>query len=609
MRRGHASYSDDNQTRAGRKEIWTVFKSLWPYLMEYRSRVIFAFSLLILAKITTVAMPWALKLIVDSLDTTVEQLVAVPLGLLLLYGFFRFGTVFLSEARDAVFSRVTERAMRRVGLQVFQHLHRMDLEFHLSRQTGGISRDIDRGTTGITFVMRMLVFNILPTLFELAMVASILFFAFNVWFSLITLFAVSIYITFTILTTEWRNKFIRESNQLDSRSNTRAIDSLLNYETVKYFNNEAWEVQLYDKNLQQWEEARIKTRLSSAALNSGQALIISAAVTWMMIMAARDVVAGNMTLGDLVMINAYMIQLFIPLNFLGFVYREIRRALTDVENMFELLHRKPAIVDTPDAADLNVTEGRIEFDQVSFGYLADRTILNKVSFTVQPGEKVALVGSSGSGKSTIARLLFRFYDIDQGHIRIDGQDIQQVSQASLRRAIGVVPQDTVLFNESIWNNVAYGRPSATEDEIWQAIRMAHLDSFIASLPKHEQTVVGERGLKVSGGEKQRIAIARMLLKNPPILVFDEATSALDSSSERAILKAMDEVSENRTSLVIAHRLSTIVDADRIVVLEQGSVVESGSHQELLNQQGVYAKLWQLQQQNDQQKLMDKSPEI
>ena len=571
-----------------------VFGSLWPFLWEFKARVTIAFSLLILAKVAVVSMPWALKHIVDSLDLQQTEMLVVPMGFLLLYGLFRFGSVALGEARDAVFSRVTERTMRRVGLKVFKHLHSLELDFHLSRQTGGISRDIERGTNGISFLMRMMVFNILPTLFELGLVAIILWVNFNVLFAIITLIAVIVYISFTILTTEWRNKFVREANQLDSRSNTRAIDSLLNYETVKYFNNEAYEASQYDKNLEAWEEARMKNRLSLAALNSGQALITAGAVTLMMVMAAQEVVAGTMSLGDLVMINAYMIQLFIPLNFLGFVYREVRRALTDIENMFGLLGREPDIKDPEGAKPLEVSKGTIEFDQVRFGYHPERTILHGISFKVDPGQKVALVGSSGSGKSTIGRLLFRFYDLAEGAITVDGQSIHGITQGSLREAIGVVPQDTVLFNDTIFNNVAYGNPEASGEEVWQAIRMAHLEKFIEALPKGAETMVGERGLKVSGGEKQRIAIARTLLKNPPILLFDEATSALDSESEKAILAAMAEISQDRTSIVIAHRLSTIVDADNIVVMDQGRVVEQGTHSELLARNGTYAGLWRLQ---------------
>ncbi len=600
---GNKDYRVDpemDQSEGGLKGFVYALKSLWPFLWQYRYRVGIAFSLLIIAKVATVTMPWALKVIVDSLDQgQVEQLI-VPMSMLLLYGFLRFGTVFFSELRDAVFSRVTERTMRMVGLKVFKHLHQLELDFHLSRQTGGISRDIDRGTNGISFMMRMMVFNIVPTLFELSLVAGILFINFSPWYSILTVGAVLTYIAFTVFTTEWRTKFVREANMLDSKSNTRAIDSLLNYETVKYFNNEHYEAKQYDENLEKWESARMKNRLSLAALNSGQALIISLAVMLMMILAAKEVVAGTMTLGDLVMINAYMIQLFIPLNFLGFVYREIRRALTDVENMFHLLDRDSKIQDSPNAQDLAIANARIDFKNLNFGYHPDRPILKDINFNINPGEKIALVGGSGAGKSTIARLLFRFYDLNSGQIKIDDQDISQVTQESLRAHIGVVPQDTVLFNDTIFNNVAYGNPKASENEVRKSIQMAHLDGFIESLPQGEETLVGERGLKVSGGEKQRIAIARTLLKNPSILIFDEATSALDSASEQAILKAMEVASEGRTTLVIAHRLSTIVDSDRIIVLEQGRVIEQGTHIELIEQKGRYAQLWSLQQSNSHQ---------
>jgi ATP-binding cassette, subfamily B, heavy metal transporter len=576
--------------------IKQTFAYLLPYLWDFKIHVFFAMLALIGTKAASLLMPWALKHIVDSVDRSLHPEVYLPILFLVFYGLLRFGSVFLGEIRDALFSRVTEHVMRKVGLRVFKHLHALELAFHLDRATGGISRDIERGTNGISFLMRFLMFNIVPTLFEILMVAGIFAVAFSVWYAVITLVSVAIYIAFTIITTEWRNRFVREANQADSSTNTRAIDSLLNYETVKYFNNEQYEADTYDNFLAKWETAKLKNRMSLLTLNSGQAFIIALAMTVMMVMAANSVIAKAMTLGDLVMINAYMIQLFIPLNFLGFVYREIRRALTDIENMLALLKRDAKIVDAPNAPALQITKGEIHWHQVNFSYNSERPILQNLDLHIDAGSKVAIVGASGAGKSTIARLMYRFYDINSGTIAIDGQSIQSVTQRSLRSAIAVVPQDTVLFNTSIRENIAYGNPQANAKEIDRAIQMAHLDQFIASLPEGDKTLVGERGLKVSGGEKQRIAIARVLLKNSPILIFDEATSALDSNSEAAILDAMRAVATGRTTLVIAHRLSTIVDADKIVVLENGRVVEQGNHGELLKLQGRYAQMWAMQQQ-------------
>ncbi len=570
-------------------------QTLWPYITKFKGRVLIAILALVGAKGATLLMPWALKEIIDSVDKSINPLLLVPTLLLVMYGALRFASVFLGEVRDAVFSRVTEHAMRDIGLKVFKHLHSLDLAFHLDRQTGGISRDIERGTSGLSFLMRFLMFNIVPTLFEIMTVAIIFGTLFSIWFALITLLAVAIYIFFTVTVTQWRNRFIRESNAADNQSNTRAIDSLLNYETVKYFNNEQYEAQTYDTFLATWEQARLKNRLSLLALNSGQALIIACAITALMWLGASEVVTGELTIGELVMINAYMIQLFLPLNFLGFVYREIRRALTDLENMLGLLNTSPKVADSEIAQPLALKNGAISFENVSFSYDSKRPILKNVSFNVNPGAKVAVVGSSGAGKSSLARLLYRFYELSSGAIKIDNQAINTVTLASLRKAIAIVPQDTVLFNTSIRENIHYGRPSASEDEVNKAINMAHLTDFINSLDKGDKTLVGERGLKVSGGEKQRIAIARAILKQSPILIFDEATSALDSQSEQAILNAMREVASNHTSIVIAHRLSTITDADTIIVLKAGEVVEQGKHDELLMQNGEYAHMWTLQQ--------------
>lgn len=586
----------DNDYPADHKPDWKIISGLWPYLAEFRGRVVLALAFLVLAKLATVATPIALKYIVDYLDQTrgEDMLLWIPVILVVAYGSLRFGATLFSELRDAVFARVAERAMRRVSLRIFEHLHNRELAFHLDRKTGGLARDIERGTNGISFLLRFTLFNIVPTLLEILMVAGILFVAFNVGYVVAILVAVVVYVVFSIKTTEWRTKFVREANARDNQSNSRAIDSLLNYETVKYFNNERYEAQLYDVDLDDWEQARLKNRLSLAALNSGQALIIGLAMIVIMAMAVGEVAAGDITLGDFTMINAYLLQLFIPLNALGFVYREIRQALVNVERLFKLLGDEPAIQDAPEASDLVVDNGEIRFEHIHFAYRPDRPILQDVNFTIPAGHKVAVVGASGAGKSTLARLLFRFYEVDSGAIRIDGQDIRDVTQDSLRSAIGVVPQDTVLFNDTLYRNLAYGRPEATEEEVYRAARMAHLEHFIHSLPEGYDTKVGERGLKLSGGEKQRVAIARVILKNPPLLILDEATSSLDSLSEQAILGALKEVSRQRTTLVIAHRLSTIRDADTILVMDGGRIVESGSHNELLAAGGHYAHLWEQQ---------------
>ena len=586
--------NNEARTASAKMNLRQSMAYLLPYLWDFKGRVILAIAALLAAKGATLVMPWALKHIIDGVDRSIAPELALPAFFILFYGALRFASVFFGEVRDALFSRVTEHAMRKIGLRVFNHLHSLELAFHLDRATGGISRDIERGTNGISFLMRFLMFNIVPTLFEIIMVAIIFAAAFSIWYAVITIVAVAIYVVFTIYTTEWRNKFVREANQADSSTSTRAIDSLLNYETVKYFNNEQHEADTYDKFLANWESAKLKNRMSLLALNSGQALIIALAMTAMMWMAAQSVLDKEMTLGDLAMINAYMIQLFIPLNFLGFVYREIRRSLTDLENMLALLKRNPAISDAVDAQPLQINKGAIDFQQVEFGYHAERAILKQFNLHIPAGAKVAIVGSSGAGKSTLSRLLYRFYDINSGSIQIDGQDIRSLTLDSLRRAIAIVPQDTVLFNSSIRDNIAYGNPKASDEQIERAIKMAHLESFINSLPEGDKTLVGERGLKVSGGEKQRIAIARVLLKGSPILIFDEATSALDSNSEAAILTAMREVASGHTTLVIAHRLSTVIDADQIIVLDAGAVVEQGTHAQLLAQQGKYAQMWAMQ---------------
>jgi ATP-binding cassette subfamily B protein len=588
---------------------WRAFKLILPYLFEYKKRILLAMLCLVLTKVASVYLPFILKDIVDTLDAnnTNEQaaMLIVPFGLVAAYGLVRLSIVVLAEVRDTLFGRVTERAIRRIGLNVFRHLHALDLDFHLNRQTGGLSRDIDRGTSGISFLMRFMVFNIVPTLLEIVMVVTILFVNYGIWFALITLLSIITYIAYSVFATELRTRFVRDANKADSSSNTRAIDSLLNYETVKYFTNETYEAQAYDKQLATWEQAKIKNRLSLFALNAGQACIIALAMTAMLALAANEVSKGVMSLGDFVLINAFMMQLFMPLNFLGFVYREIKGSLANIENLFALLAKKARVNDIDGASELvlleankdDINEATINVDNISFAYSPKRPIIKGVTFKVNAGEKVAVVGQSGSGKSTLVKLLFRFYDVDAGKISIEAQNISQVTQHSLRSHIGIVPQETVLFNDTLFNNVQYGCPSASKEQVMKAIEMAHLSSFIASLPDGLQTMVGERGLKLSGGEKQRVAIARTILKNPPILVFDEATSSLDSQSEQAILRAINEVAKNRTSLVIAHRLSTIVDSDNIIVMSQGEIVEQGNHEELIALQGQYCKMWQLQQSN------------
>ena len=587
--------SSDYAVDAEKKINWKVFQIVWPYLVEYRSRIIIALAFLVLSKGASISGPFLLKNIVETLgDRGVSGLVMVPVALVIAYGFARFSMIMLGEIRDTIFGRVTERAMSKIGLLVFKHVHSLDLDFHLNRRTGGLSRDIERGINGISFLMRFFIFNIAPTLLEIALVIGILLFNYGVAFALITLTAVVLYIFFSTITTDWRTAFVREAARADSAASTISIDSLLNYETVKYFTNEEYEANRYGKSLHQWEKAKRKNRLSLLGLNAGQGLIISIAMTSMMWLAAQRVAQGTMTLGDFVLINAFMLQLFIPLNFLGFVYREIKGSMANIENMFALLDLKSGVQDSANAAELVVAKGVIHFNRVSFHYREDRAIIRDMSFTIEAGEKVAIVGASGAGKSTLVKLLFRFYDPNSGSIVIDGQDISHVSQLSLRKVIGIVPQDTVLFNQSIFENIRYGDPEASDEDVLQAIRLAHLEDFIAQLPEGSGTIVGERGLKLSGGEKQRVAIARTILKRPPILVFDEATSSLDSISERSILSALKEISQGHTSMVIAHRLSTVIDADRIIVMDQGAMAEQGSHRKLLSQKGLYFDLWNAQ---------------
>jgi ABC-type transport system involved in Fe-S cluster assembly fused permease/ATPase subunit len=581
---------------AGRKRSeWYVVRLLAPYLWEFKWRVMLALAFLVSAKLANVGVPLVLKEVVDSLDAQ-SALLVLPLALLAAYGALRFSTTLFAELRDVVFVRVTQRAIRRVALEVFRHLHSLSLRFHLERQTGGMSRDLERGTRGISTLLSYMLFSIIPVILEFSLVAAILLAKFDWRFTAITFVAVCVYIVFTVLITEWRMEIRRRANELDSKANTRAIDSLLNYETVKYFGNENYEARRYDENLQSYESAAVKNEASLGILNIGQSLIIAVAVTLLMILAAQGVVAQTLTLGDLVLVNGLLIQLYIPLNFLGMVYREIKQALADMDRMFRLLSENREIEDRPGATELLPGPATIRFENVSFGYESSRQILFDVSFDVPAGSKVAVVGHSGSGKSTLARLLYRFYDVNGGRITINRSDLRDLKQASVRAAIGIVPQDTVLFNDTIRYNIHYGRTEASADEVIEAARAAHIHDFVMSLPEQYETRVGERGLKLSGGEKQRVAIARAVLKNPAILIFDEATSALDSKSEKAIQAELDRIAEGRTTLVIAHRLSTVMDADQILVLDHGRIVERGTHRDLVAGEGVYAQMWRLQQQ-------------
>jgi ABC-type transport system involved in Fe-S cluster assembly fused permease/ATPase subunit len=595
----HQLNSADKSTLKNTSD-WHVIKMLLPYLWEYRWRASIAMMFLIIAKLANIAVPITMKQIVDNLNAP-QAVLAVPVTLLLTYGIFRLSSTLFSELRDIVFARVTQRAVRRIALNLFRHLHALSLRFHLERQTGGVSRDIERGTRGISTLMRFVLFSILPTVLEISLVTILLYKKFEPLFAIITLSAVAIYIITTVVITEWRTTYRRKMNDLDSTANTKAIDSLLNYETVKYFGNEEYEAKRYDQNLQSFESASVKNETSLGLLNSAQSCIIALAVSLIMWRCADGIVNHTMTIGDLVMVNGLLVQLYVPLGFLGVMYREIKQALADMEKMFSLMHENREIQDDVNAKPLDTSKGAaIIFDRINFGYDKKRQILFDASFSVEAGTTLAVVGSSGAGKSTLSRLLFRFYDVDNGGVLIDGQDIRHVTQSSLRKAIGIVPQDTVLFNDTIYYNIAYGKPDASREDIIAAAKAAHIHHFIESLPDGYETTVGERGLKLSGGEKQRVAIARTILKNPAILIFDEATSALDSKTEKAIQGELKEISANRTTLIIAHRLSTVVDANQILVMDQGRIIERGNFRELIQLNGKFAEMWQLQQEEDAQ---------
>ena len=585
---------------------WAVIQTLFPYLWVYKWRVIAAMACLIAAKVANVGVPMVLKQLIDALTISPgspQALLVLPLGALVAYGLLRLSTTVFTELREFLFSRVTQRAVRTIALRVFRHLHALSLRFHLNRQTGGMTRDIERGTRGVSSLISFTLFNILPTLVEITLVLAYLVTQYDIWFSVITAVALVTYIAFTVIVTDWRTHFRRTMNDLDSKANTKAIDSLINYETVKYFGNEDYEAKRYDEGLKSFENAAVRSQTSLSFLNTGQSLIIATAVTLILWRATEGVIAGTMTLGDLVLVNTFMIQLYIPLNFLGVIYREIKQSLADMERLFSLLDQNKEVANDKAATPLQTHGAQVAFSNVNFSYESNREILFGVDFTIPAGTTTAVVGHSGSGKSTLSRLLFRFYDVNSGAITIDGQDLRHVTQESLRSAIGIVPQDTVLFNDTIEYNIAYGKPGATHEDIVAAARAASIHDFIESLPDGYGTMVGERGLKLSGGEKQRVAIARTLLKDPAILIFDEATSALDSKAEQAIQAQLKEIAKNRTTLVIAHRLSTVADAQQILVLDHGKIVERGTHQALLAQDGLYRQMWERQQARQDEELL------
>ncbi|MDM0105235.1 ABC transporter ATP-binding protein/permease [Variovorax sp. J22R24] len=602
MRRSGEAISSPHQASGSQparsdRSDWATLRRLFPYLWHYKWRVMAALAFMICAKVANVGVPVLLKNLVDAMSIkpgSAAALLVVPVGLLVAYGLLRLSTAVFNELRELVFAKATEGAARSISLEVFRHLHALSLRFHLERQTGGMTRDIERGTRGVHSLISMSLYSIVPTIIELTLVLTVLGVKFDSGFVWITLAALVVYIAFTVIVTEWRTQFRKTMNELDSVAQSRAVDSLLNYETVKYFNNENFEAGRYDASLERYRKAAVKSQTTLSLLNAGQQCLIAVSLVAMLYRATQGVVDGHMTLGDLVMVNAFMIQLYIPLNFLGVIYREIKQSLTDLDKMFVLLEKEREVRDAPNARPLTGADSTVRFENVSFAYEAARPILKNVSFEIPAGETVAVVGPSGSGKSTMARLLYRFYDVQQGRITIGGEDIREVTQASVRQSIGIVPQDTVLFNDTVEYNIAYGRPGASRQEVEQAARAARIHDFIVHTPKGYETTVGERGLKLSGGEKQRVAIARTLLKNPPIVIFDEATSALDSANERAIQSELKSAARNKTTLVIAHRLSTVVDAHEILVLESGVIVERGTHADLLARQGKYAQMWRLQ---------------